>query len=176
MIIKINSSLTDAPTTIITREGTTQSSNNGILQVTAEQGDLAPTFSCSADGSPPPTISWGGQDGGVALPNEVSQTTSSQNQALVWSRPLEYEDSGQYLCSAMNSVGSSAATLDLLVRSESFNYNSLAVFRVVEWENGARGRSVVGAVVDGNSISPIYRSSHHNHHCSDLSCEFHHCH
>lgn len=99
--------------------------------MTAEQGDSAPTFSCSADGSPPPTLSWGGQDGGVTLPDGVSQTTSSQNQALVWSRPLEYGDSGQYLCSAMNTAGNSAATLDMLVRSESF---SLAVIRVVEWE------------------------------------------
>ena len=66
----------------------------------------------------------------MTLPDGVSQTSNSQNQALVWSRPLEYGDSGQYPCSAMNTVGTSAATLNLLVRSKS----------LVEWEEQASGR------------------------------------
>ena len=84
----------------------------------AEEGNSAPTFTCSADGSPAPILSWGGQNGGLALPREVSLVTNRQNMGLAWHRPLEYTDSGSYTCNAMNSVGSSSVTLDLLVKRE----------------------------------------------------------
>lgn len=50
---------------------------------------------------------------------------------LLWSRRLEFTDTGRYLCTAVNSNGSSTATLDLLVRCEcrsggnSLNYDVL---------------------------------------------------
>lgn len=105
----------------ITREGTFESSISQLLQVTAEQGEPALTFSCSSDGVPRPTLMWRGQDGGTALPSGVAAwntpaTGVSLN--LVWSRDLLYTDSGQYLCTAKNSNGSSTARLDLFVRRE----------------------------------------------------------
>ena len=110
----------DAPIVVITGEvdGSEVTSEDEVLQVTAEEGDSAPTFSCSSEGAPQPTLSWRGQDGGVALPSGVTMAPTSQNLALVWSRALQYTDSGNYVCNASNSVGSSAVRLELLVRCE----------------------------------------------------------
>ena len=108
----------DAPTAVINQEGTPGNSfTNQILEVTAEQDDPAPTFSCSSDGVPTPILSWGGLNGG-ALQTGVTQQIPSDRDSLdlVWGRSLAYTDSGQYPCNAVNSNGSSTATLDLLVR------------------------------------------------------------
>ncbi len=103
----------------IVREETAKISLHQVFQVIAEEGEPAPTFSCFSDGSPPPTLSWEGQDGGVALPNGVALVPRRQNLALMWNRVLEYTDSGSYVCTASNGVGAaSSVRLELLVRRE----------------------------------------------------------
>ena len=101
------------PVAIITYEGATQSH---VLHVVAEEGDSAPTFTCSVDGSHVRDLSWGGMNRGTALPSEVSLVPRRQNLALTWHRALEYTDSGNYTCNATSDAGASSVRLELLVR------------------------------------------------------------
>ena len=106
---------------MIVHVGIGETSLNGLLQVDMEHGDSAPSFSCLGEAVPTPTFTWGRQDGGgVALPSGVRTVMrDDDNVELVWSRSVDYADSGHYLCTAANSNGLSTATLDLLVRRES---------------------------------------------------------
>jgi hypothetical protein len=98
----------DSPVPIITHEGSTHQT---LLVV--EHGDPAPELSCSADGFPDKTsISWESSSRGTSV------ITGGQSISLVWKRSLEYLDSGNYTCMAVNSRGTGYATLQLLVRRE----------------------------------------------------------
>lgn len=100
-----------------------QKSTNQLLEVVATQGDPPPTFTCFADGIPFTNLMWryGGLNDDGALPSGVTQIlvpTSESKINLVWSRPLEYSDSGRYHCNVNNNNGSITTILDLLVKRE----------------------------------------------------------
>ncbi len=88
---------------------------NQLLSVISEDGDPAPTFSCTSDGFPLPTLTWSVMGGGD-LPSGVVVSTVSPRRILLWTRPLGYRDSGRYECTAQNSRGTSRTILDLLVQ------------------------------------------------------------
>ena len=114
--------LIDPPIVTVTYERGSQISINQLLEVTAEEGDFSPTFSCSSDGYPTPALSWVGPVSGGKFPNGVAQNRQGTDQMLVWNRNLVYMDSGFYNCMAQNSRGSSTGTLNLLVKSKSSFY------------------------------------------------------
>ena len=63
----------------------------------------------------------------MILPSGITHQYSPSDRSsldLVWGRGLLYTDSGWYTCNAVNSNGSSVATLELLVRGEC-GYNNL---------------------------------------------------
>ena len=113
---------TDTPEVAISYQDSTNqtiTSSSQLLLVVAEEGDPAPTFACSAHGSPAPVLSWVGS-GGAALPSGVSLMANRLGGLdLVWTRALQYRDSGDYQCVASNSIGTETITLQLLVRRES---------------------------------------------------------
>ena len=99
-------------------EDTPLAPTNQTLHFVAQQGDLGPTLLCSSTGSPPPSHAWQKvEDSGV---NDVTQDVvyGEQGLAIVWNRPLTYEDSGYYLCNTNNSIGKSNVKLYLLVKSK----------------------------------------------------------
>ena len=106
--------LADPPTATVKNVATSDTSINQLLEVTAEEGDPAPEFSCSSDGFPVPMVTWIRRDSGGHFPSGVVQT----QQTLTWSRDLIYTDSGDYECIAQNTNGLSKVTLNLLVKSK----------------------------------------------------------
>ena len=90
------------------------------LRVFFEQGDSAPTFSCSFSTSftSPTTTMWVGPNGN--FPSGVRQINSANNiQNLTWNREILDQDTGRYKCIAQNSQGNSTAILDLFVNRKS---------------------------------------------------------
>ncbi len=101
----------------ITYGRTGQVSVNQLLKVETEQGDLAPTFVCTADGYPLPNLTWSVFNNGQSLPFGVSTESSLTSQRnLLWNRALDYMDSGRYECTSQNTIGQRIVVLDLLVR------------------------------------------------------------
>lgn len=102
---------------------------NRTLQIVAQQGDPGPTLFCSSDASPPSTPTWHWQSehsGGNDFTQNV--VNGEQGLAMVWNRPLQYEDSGHYTCNADNGVGESVVKLYLLVKSKSIFTYCLGAF------------------------------------------------
>ena len=92
------------------------------LYLAFDDGDPAPTIVCSVDGHPPPTTVWT-RDDGRDLPSGISQIPQSNGQVhLRWLRPMEFTDSGFYVCRASNSNGTSTAMLEVLVESKCYMY------------------------------------------------------
>ena len=88
-----------------------------------DQGAPGPTIVCSADGSLPLTIRWV-QQNGRGLPHGLFQTVQPNGDVqLRWQRPMEFTDSGSYICQASSSNGNSFATLQVLVQSKYLIYN-----------------------------------------------------
>ena len=99
---------------------TTVSSSN---EVTINEGDLY-TITCEAVGYPPPTITWSRSDGAfsgrVSVSNIVSVLTGNGNVTRV-SVNLTItnayrEDTGAYMCSATNYIGSDNKTVTITVQ------------------------------------------------------------
>lgn len=83
------------------------------LYLAFDDGAPGPTIACSASGHLPPTIEWIRQNG-QQLQNGLSQLNGQV--LLQWQRPMEFTDSGVYVCQASNNFGNSTADLELLVQ------------------------------------------------------------
>ena len=110
----------DAPMAIISLEGAPLPFTNQTMRIIAQQGDPGPTLLCSSNASPPSTHAWQKYSESNVQPRGVTWNlvTGEQGVAMVWSRPLKYEDSGHYVCNATNGIGEDNIRLYLLVKSK----------------------------------------------------------
>ncbi len=109
-------SFPDAPAAVVSLEGSPLPFTNQTLRIIAEQGNPGLTLICSSDGSPPPSHTWQKLNG--MKDTAWSVVNGELGLAIVWNRPLVYEDSGYYLCNANNSIGESTVKVYLLVKSK----------------------------------------------------------
>ena len=116
---KLLITFSDPPVAVVSLKGSPLPSGNQTISLVAQQGDPGPSLLCSSDGSPPSSHAWKklSVDSGI---NDVTWDVMSGEQglAMVWNRPLMYEDSGHYICNANNNVGKSIVQVYLLVKSK----------------------------------------------------------
>ena len=94
---------------------------NQQLYLVFDDGASSPSITCSSDGYPSPAVSWV-QESGRGLPSGISQNVlPSGDVQLRWRRPVEFTDSGTYICESFNNIGNSSATLEVLVQSKFMN-------------------------------------------------------
>ncbi len=82
------------------------------LNLTRQDGDPRVIFSCISEGFPNPTVTWSRAGG---LPMGVAARKSNSELLLEWNRNLLYTDSGEYICTSQNNVGTNAVKINFLV-------------------------------------------------------------
>ena len=88
------------------------------LYLIFDDNAVGPTILCSASGNLPPAVEWI-RENGRGLPSGISQSVQSNGNVLLrWQRPMEFTDSGSYLCQASNNIGNSSTSLEILVQSK----------------------------------------------------------
>lgn len=73
------------------------------------------TFYCSASGNPRPTVSWSKVNGSLIKGHVVSDESSGRLEVIYSS----HNDSGDYLCTAVNLLGRDEAVAKLIVEGRS---------------------------------------------------------
>lgn len=111
--------VSDAPTATVNYNE--MQTLNRSLSLVLHDGDHGPTVVCESDGNPPARIEWS-RENGTVLPSGLSQISSHNHRLslvqLHWQRAVVFSDSGWYVCRATNNIGTSDATLQLLVLRE----------------------------------------------------------
>ena len=92
------------------------STPNQGLYLIFDNNAVGPTILCSANGNLPPAVEWI-RENGRGLPSGISQLVQPNGDVVLrWQRPMEFTDSGSYLCQASNNIGNSSTFLEILVQ------------------------------------------------------------
>ncbi|PVD27655.1 hypothetical protein C0Q70_12822 [Pomacea canaliculata] len=77
------------------------------------------TLQCVVTGNPPPTVFWSkGKEQHLMFPNQENGRFSVSEDGTFRIRDVEYQDEGQYVCQALNVLGSEKATATIEVRDD----------------------------------------------------------
>ncbi|XP_029976910.1 leucine-rich repeat and immunoglobulin-like domain-containing nogo receptor-interacting protein 1 isoform X2 [Salarias fasciatus] len=101
--------------------------NRKPQEVRVDQGHTV-EFHCSADGDPVPSVSWLNPQLRLLSPDGRIRALSNGTLEVRYAQP---QDSGTYLCVALNAAGNDSLTVSLLVRA--FTSTSRTPFRLKGW-------------------------------------------